>query len=204
MELFKNKKINKLRYLLFISILLIIFNICCTKSKNASHFGNQNTYWGDVTLSEKNYYNNLVNGDMYSILKKQNNEYRKFYSKFNEDEINLNNSTSIKIIREELSDTNQLKINLYSFNKNKKTDSIRFYRNISGNGYGEYNCLSFFDKKNNKIWQINYFPSDFDKSVNIISYSQSSIKPDGTIKKDSLHYLDESLDVVMQDNNLYY
>lgn len=204
MELFKNKKINKLRYLLSTIILLIIFNICCTKNKNSSHPSHQNTYWGDVTLSEKNYYNDLVNSDIYSILKKQNNEYRKSYTKFNEDEINLNNSTSIKIIREELSDTNQLKINLYTFNKNKKTDSIRFYRNISGNGYGEYNCLSFFDKKNNKIWQINYFPSEFDKSVNIISYLESSIKPDGTIKTDSLYYLDESQEIIMQENNLYY
>jgi len=199
MELFK-----KIKYSLLTVILLTIFNICCTKKKNTVFSNQQNSYLGDSTLSEKNYFKTLVHGDTYSILNKKNEKYKKFYSTYDENRISLPNDISIKIIDEKLCSKDNLKINLYTFNKNKKIDSIRFYRNISGKNYEKYNCLSFFDKKNNKIWQINYFPSDFEKSVNIISYLEMSIKPDGTIKKDSLRYLDESLEVIMQDNNLYY
>lgn len=54
--------------------------------------------------------------------------------------------------------------------------------------------------------QIKYFPLNplRGNSIGIVSYTESSINVDGTIKSDSLHYLDESLDVEMEKYNLYY
>lgn len=111
----------------------------------------------------------------------------------------------LKLIKEEqLRNENNLKINLFTFKDGKKIDSIEFYRNISNIGRGLYNCLSYFDKKTNKIWQIKYFYFNEGNSVDIISYKEISISSDGTIQSDLLHYLDESLDVEMEKLNLYY
>ncbi|UCA59708.1 hypothetical protein KB553_22330 [Chryseobacterium rhizoplanae] len=198
-------------YSYFALLLVILISICCkqavdTSSKNTLY--NKNYFVGDSILSNANYFSSLKNGKGYLVLKKQNEEYLKKYSltESNEFDLHLKNNLSIKFIKEKQKDKNLIKVNLFTYINNKKTDSIQFYRNISGDGFGNYNCLSYFNKKTNKIWQIKYFPLNplRGNSVGIVSYTESSISVDGTIKSDSLHYLDESLDVEMENYNLYY
>ncbi|SDI15737.1 hypothetical protein [Chryseobacterium jejuense] len=192
-------------------MLTILVSICCkqavdTSSKNIAH--NRNHFVGDSILANANYFNSLKNGKGYLVLKKQNEEYLKQYSlaENNEHSLPLENNISIKLIKERQTDRNIIKVNLFTYVNNKKADSIQFYRNISGDGFGNYSCLSYFNAKTNKIWQIKYFPLNplRGNSVGIVSYTESSISTDGTIKSDSLHYLDESLDVEMEKYNLYY
>ncbi|MCS4302308.1 MULTISPECIES: hypothetical protein [unclassified Chryseobacterium] len=192
-------------------LLMILVSVCCKKtvdnlSKNAGH--NKNYFSGDSILASPNYFNSLKNkkGDM--VLQQQNEEYLKKYtlSENNESYFPLKDNVSIKLVKEKQIDRSIIKVNLFTYVNNKKTDSIQFYRNISGEGFGNYNCLSYFNAKTNKIWQIKYFPLNplRGNSAGIVSYTESSISPDGTIKSDSLHYLDESLDVEMEKYNLYY
>lgn len=192
-------------------MLTILVSICCkqavdTSSKNIVH--NKNYFVGDSILANENYFNSLKNGKGDLVLKKQNEEYLKQYSLSENEElyITLKNNLSIKLVKEKRTDRSIVKVNLFTYVNNKKTDSIQFYRNISGDGFGNYNCLSYFNAKTNKIWQIKYFPLNplRGNSVGIVSYTESSISTDGTIKSDSLHYLDESLDVEMEKYNLYY
>ncbi|WP_336959506.1 hypothetical protein [Chryseobacterium contaminans] len=201
----------KKTYSSFALFLIILISICCkqavdTSSKNALH--NKNYFVGDSILAKANYFNFLKNrkGDL--VLKNQNEEYLKQYSLSENDElyITLKDNVSIKLVNEKQTDRSIVKVNLFTYVNNKKTDSIQFYRNISGDGFGNYNCLSYFNKKTNKIWQIKYFPLNplRGNSIGIVSYTESSINVDGTIKSDSLHYLDESLDVEMEKYNLYY
>ncbi|WP_456311784.1 hypothetical protein [Pseudomonas shirazensis] len=95
---------------------------------------------------------------------------------------------------------------MYTFFDNKKKDSIEFYRNVDDLKYepSHYTSLSYLDIKNKKIWQIKYFSSPVDKSVGYVVFERSKIKENGKIETDSLYYLDESLDVEMEKNKLYY
>lgn len=192
-------------------LLIILVSVCCKKtvdnsSKNAGH--NKNYFSGDSIIASPNYFNSLKNkkGDL--VLKQQNDEYLKKYtlSENNESYFPLKDNVFIKLVKEKQTDRSIIKVNLFTYVNNKKTDSIQFYRNISGDGFGNYNCLSYFNTKTNKIWQIKYFPLNplRGNSAGIVSYTENSISADGTIKSDSLHYLDESLDVEMEKYNLYY
>ncbi|MDN3694163.1 hypothetical protein QWZ06_18725 [Chryseobacterium tructae] len=192
-------------------LLAILVSVCCKKTvdnsaKNAVH--NKNYFSGDSILASPNYFNSLKNkkGDL--VLQQQNEEYLKKYtlSENNESYFPLKDNVSIKLIKEKQPDRSIVKVNLFTYVNNKKTDSIQFYRNISGDGFDNYNCLSYFNANTNKIWQIKYFPLNplRGNSAGIVSYTENSISADGTIKSDSLHYLDESLDVEMEKYNLYY
>lgn len=79
-------------------------------------------------------------------------------------------------------------------------------RNISGDEFAKYNCLSYFNTKTKKIWQIKYFPLNplRGNATGIVSYTISSIKSAGIIETDSIYYLDESLDTAMDKYHLYY
>ncbi|REC60666.1 hypothetical protein DRF65_19680 [Chryseobacterium pennae] len=198
-------------YSYFALLFTILISICCkqaveSSSKNVTY--NKDYFVGDTILASPNYFNSLKNkkGDL--VLQQQNEEYLKKYtlSENNESYFPLKDNVSIKLVKEKQTDRSIIKVNLFTYVNNKKTDSIQFYRNISGEGFGNYNCLSYFNAKTNKIWQIKYFPLNplRGNSAGIVSYTESSISPDGTIKSDSLHYLDESLDVEMEKNNLYY
>ncbi|WP_160139942.1 hypothetical protein [Chryseobacterium sp. c4a] len=194
----------------FSSLLIIFVGICCKQSKNPLPGRNQisDPFFGDPILAKNNYFETLVKGNDKLFLKKQNAKYLKEYSKFGDNELSYTsqNTISFKFVKVKLVDKENVKVNLITYLGSKKVDSIQFYRNISGNEFGTYNCLSYFDKKTNKIWQIKYFPSNpiRGNSVGIVSYKKSSITSDGTIKSDSLYYLDESLDVEMDKYNLYY
>lgn len=195
--------------LIFFPILIFVFGICCKQSENSLSIGENkivNHYFGDSILSKNNYFETLVKSNDQSFLKKQNEKYLKMYSHFKNDSYSLSQGISIKLIREELPDESNIKVNLFTYKGKEKIDSIQFYRNISGDGFGLYNCLSYFDKKTNKIWQIKYFPSNPSRSnsVGIVSYTESSLTSDGKFKSNSLHYLDESLEVEMEKYNLYY
>ena len=192
----------------FFALLVIFFGICCKQSKNTLPHGNQisNIFFGDSELAKKYYFKTLVAGNEVFLLKKQNEKYQKVYFNFKDYSYSLSKDITIKLIKEVLPNKKNVKINLYTYRGKDKIDSVQFYRNISGEGFGKYNCLSYFDKKTNKIWQIQYFPSNplRDDSSGIISYSENNITFDGRIKSDSLHYLDESLDAEMEKYNLYY
>jgi len=92
------------------------------------------------------------------VLKKLNEKYLERYSELESNEFYMSykNSISIKFLKEKQKDKNNVKIIFFTYVKNKKVDSIQFYRNFSGDGFGKYNCLSFLDFKNNKIWQLKY------------------------------------------------
>lgn len=192
-------------------MLIIILSIGCKQIKNTSFKTESQShihFLGDSILAGLNYFSSLKNGKGDLVLKKQNAEYLSKYSltENNEFYLHLKNNLSIKLVKEKRTDRNIVKVNLFTYVNDKKTDSTQFYRNISGDGFGNYNCLSYFNAKTNKIWQIKYFPLNTlrGNSAGIVSYTESSISADGTIKSDSLHYLDESLDVEMQNYNLYY
>ncbi|MBP2615889.1 hypothetical protein [Chryseobacterium jejuense] len=140
-------------------ILTISVSICRkqaidTSPKNVIH--NKSHFVGDSILANANYFNSLKNGKGYLILKKQNEEYLKQYSLAENNELSLplENNISIKLIKEKQTDRNTVKVNLFTYLNNKKTDSMQFYRNISGDGFGNYNCLSYFNKKTNKIFSL--------------------------------------------------
>lgn len=201
----------KKTYIFSVLLLLIILSIACKQIKNTplkTESQNHLYFSGDSILASPNYFNSLKNkkGDL--VLQQQNEEYLKKYtlSENNESYFPLKDNVSIKLVKEKQTDKSIIKVNLFTYVNNKKTDSMQFYRNISGEGFGNYNCLSYFNAKTNKIWQIKYFPLNplRGNSAGIVSYTENSISADGTIKSDSLHYLDESLDVEMEKYNLYY
>lgn len=195
--------------LIFSPILIFILGICCKQSKNSLSINEnkiENHFFGDSILSKNNYFETLVKGNDKSFLKKQNEKYLTIYSHFKNDSSFISEDISIKLIKEELHDENNIKVNLFTYKGKEKVDSIQFYRNISGEGFGTYNCLSYYNKQTNKIWQIKYFPLNPLRAnlVGIVSYTESSFTSDGKFKLDSLHYLDESLDLEMEKYNLYY
>jgi len=156
-------------------------------------------------LNKINYFKEIAFDKGFSTLEHQNFIYLKEFSNFNKIEFKSStlDNINLKIINENSNKNKEIKVNFYTYKNGIKIDSIAFYRNISGHGYGKYNCLSYFDKNTSKIWQINYFPFKNDQSF-IVSYSESNITSEGKIKLDSLHYLDESLEVEMENYNLNY
>lgn len=199
---------GKIFYLL--SIFLIIFSgVCCKQNMpniNKTDTTTSSVFWGDSTLAKENYFKTVASEHGSSILKKQNNLYLKKYSDYNSTDsksTNLN-AISVQLLKQSSSSSKEFKVNFFTYDNGKKIDSLDFYRNISGDGFGEYNCLSYFDQKNNRLWQIKYFPSKGKDPSYIISYSKSSITSDGKIEQDSLYYLDESLEEEMDKYNLYY
>ena len=196
-------------YSYFILLLTILISICCKQATDISSkrvTQNKNYFVGDSTLANTNYFNSIKYKKGYLVLKKQNEEYLKKYSLAENNEFNLSleNNISVKIVKEKHGDKNEVKVNLFTFINNKKADSIQFYRNIPQSELGLYNCMSYLNTKTGKIWQIKNFHSKNDKEVNIISYTEKIISSDGSIKSDSIHYLDESLDVKLDELNLYY
>ncbi|WP_394773622.1 hypothetical protein [Flavobacterium sp.] len=105
-----------------------------------------------------------------------------------------------------MSKEKKYRIVLYTLIENEKKDSIEFYRNVDDLKYepSNYTCLSYLDLKVKNIWQLKYFSSPVDKSVGYIIYEKKKIMENGKIETDSLFYLDESLDVEMEKNKLYY
>jgi hypothetical protein len=201
----KNSKL----YYLFSTFLIIFSGVCCKQNK--SNISQTNTltkdlFWGDSMLAKKSYFKAITFEKEFSILEKQNKKYLREFSYFNKNNLkstNLNN-VLLKLVKENSNNIKEVKVNLYTYKNGKKTDSLDFYRNISRDDFGRYNCMSYFDQKHHKIWQIKYFPSIGKEPSNIISYSESTINSNGKIKLDSLHYIDESLDVEMDKYNLYY
>jgi len=169
----------------------------------------RNIFSGDSILAIKNYFEHLTDDDKgYLILKKQNESYQNHYANFiNTDSLQFSsNNIQFKLEKQFLSNEKNYRIVLYTLIDNKKRDSIEFYRNVNDLRYepGSYTSLSYLDLKNKKIWQIKYFSSRVDKSVGYILYAKNKVMENGKIETDSLYYLDESLDVEMEKENLYY
>ncbi|WP_172426973.1 hypothetical protein, partial [Flavobacterium sp. ACN2] len=89
---------------------------------------------------------------------------------------------------------------LYTLLNDKKKDSIEFYRSTVDKEIPNYTCLSYLDVKNNKIWQLKYFATD----TEIILYMNNDVKKDGSIKRDSLYFLDESKEAKMDTYKLFW
>jgi len=169
----------------------------------------RNIFSGDSILAMKNYFEHLTDDDKgYLILKKQNESYQNHYANFiNTDSLQFSShNIQFKLEKQFLSNEKNYRIVLYTLIDNKKRDSIEFYRNVNDLKYepGSYTSLSYLDLKNKKIWQIKYFSSRVDKSVGYILYAKNKVMENGKIETDLLYYLDESLDVEMEKQNLYY
>lgn len=192
--------------------LIAIFIICCAVSKNkSSQKENQisSCFLGDQIIARKGYFANLSTTNKgYSVLNKQNELYQKNYSDFKNNIITQFKvkNVKLKIEKQFLKSKRKYRIVLYTFNGNKKKDSIEFYRNVDDLKYepSNYTCLSYLDVKDKKIWQIKYFSSSVNNSVGYVLYKRDKIMDNGKIEADSLYYLDESLDVEMEKNKLYY
>ncbi|KUJ60003.1 hypothetical protein AR687_20495 [Flavobacteriaceae bacterium CRH] len=168
----------------------------------------ENVFSGDSTLGSERYFDNLTDDKGYLVLKKQNDLYQKKYSNFKNSkfpQIISTDRAKLKFEKQFINET-KYRIVLYTFIDNRKKDSIEFYRNVEDLKYepSHYTSLSYLDIKNKKIWKIKYFSSPVDKSVGYILYERSKIIENGKIETDSLYYLDESLDVEMEKNKLYY
>ncbi|WP_264551510.1 hypothetical protein [Flavobacterium sp. N2038] len=173
------------------------------------YISGENVFLGDSTLAVKNYFNNLTDNTGYLTLKKQNDVYLNNYLDFRNNKIPQifsNGNAKLKLEKQSIIDKTKYRIVLYSFINDKKIDSIEFYRNVSHleNEPSNYTCLSYLDLKNRKVWQIKYFSSSVDKSVNYILYERNKIMENGKIETDSLYYLDELQDVQMGKYKLYY
>jgi len=209
MEAFKRKKIVQNSLFFFVFFLWVLFSISCKKNHLLNRINDKKTHYffGDSTMSQSNYFNLVTGENGYTILKKQNKLYQQKYfdsEKGNLPEIKKGNLT-IRLLKMKSSDKNS-KVILYTFKDDKKIDSLQFYRSSDNIRYPSdvYTCLSHFDIKTNKIRQVRYFSYDKDRQWDIVSYKQSTILPNGNIKKDSLYYLDESLEVEMEKHHLYY
>lgn len=167
----------------------------------------ENVFSGDSTLGSKKYFDHLTDDKGYSILKKQNDLYQKEYLDFMNSKLPqiISNNTKLQFEKQFINET-KYRIVLYTFFDNKKKDSIEFYRNVDDLKYepSHYTSLSYLDIKNKKIWQIKYFSSPVDKSIGYVLYERSKVMENGKIETDSIYYLDESLDVEMYKNKLYY
>jgi hypothetical protein len=181
---------------------VIIFGISCKYEKKIPPEHNQN-YFGNENIAKMSYFKEITGKSGYDILKKQNDRYSAFYVNFK----NTNDSKAgiFRFKKQSLDDKKNYRIVLYTFVNNIKKDSLEFYRNSIDSDYepSDFTCVSYLDLKTNKVWQLKYFSSATDRSVNFVSYQKSSII-NGVIKSDSLYYLDESLDVEMDKRNLYY
>lgn len=187
--------------------------LCCRQNKNlsfdANSLKNPSLFVGDSIMKKQNFFINIASKKGTSILKNINKKYLKNFSKFYKSNLKLSKfeNITIKVVKQSSSNLNEIKVNFFTYKNDKKVDSIQFYRNIEGDGYGTYNCLSYYDSKKNKIWQLEYFPvtpNPKGDSPGIISFSKMSINSEGKIKSDSLFYLDEYLEVERGNYGLYY
>ncbi|GAA3767894.1 hypothetical protein [Flavobacterium ginsengiterrae] len=215
-------------------IILVLIIVSCKKEKNKSFLNTEkkvqtndslmilndkvldvnyelldNIFLGDSILETKNYFQNLTDTTGYTLLKKQNELYLKNYLDFinnNIPQIGSDRNIKLKFEKQLFKNKDEYRIVLYSFLNNKKVDSLEFYRNATHLEYepSNYTNLSYLNLKNGKIWQIKYFSSPVDKSVGYIFYGRKKILESGKVETDSLCYLDESLDVEMEKNKLYY
>lgn len=158
-----------------------------------------NNFFGDSTigLGKEKYFKSITKQDGSSVLEKQNNLYKSRFSSF--EKSNVINA-KYQLVKQILKSKNDYRIILYTLLNDKKKDSIEFYRSTVDKEIPNYTCLSYLDVKNNKIWQLKYFATD----TEIILYMNNDVKKDGSIKRDSLYFLDESQDVKMDKYNLYY
>lgn len=168
----------------------------------------ENVFSGDSTLSIKKYFDDLTDDKGYLTLKKQNDLYQKKYLNFKNSklpQIVFTDNAKLKFEKQFINEI-EFRIVLYTFIDNKKKDSIEFYRNVDDLKYepSHYNTLSYLDIKNKKIWQIKYFSSQVDKSVGYVSYVRDKVMENGKIEMDTIYYLDESLDVEIYKQKLYY
>jgi hypothetical protein len=180
-----------------------VFNLCQIMKKQDHDF-----FVGESVIGTDSYFDNLTEGKGYSILTKQNEFYQKNYAGFlNTDIYQLSSgNVNFKFEKQFLNSEKKYRIVLYTYFNSKKKDSIEFFRNVDDLEYepSHYTCLSYLDLKNKKIWQMKYFSSTADKSIGYILYKKNKIMENGKIETDSLFYLDESLDVEMEKNKLYY
>jgi len=180
----------KSKLLIFITSLILF---CLPKTNNV--------FLGDskISLGHEKYFKNLVRTKGYIILKDQNNKYKNAYAKFDKSELINSNSKNLKfkLIKKYLN--KDYRIVLYTYLNGKKRDSTEFYRNSNDHKLQNYTCMSYLDLKENKIWKIEYFSQG-----EIIFYGSDKINIDGSIETDSIYFLDESLDALMQNYNLYY
>lgn len=192
---------------LFCFGLLTKLFVQCTPNKNSAVDRRNNVFIGDPKLGggDLAYFSSITKPGGAQILHDQNTIYQNHFAKYQLERISLERSAcSVELVKALGSTQENMQVHLFTFVNNKKMDSVQFYSNISGDGYGAYNCLSYFDPKSAKIWQIKYFPSKANKTADIISYSAHKIDVDGTIKLDSLYYLDEAWDAEMEKYQLYY
>lgn len=189
----------------FLSITTIFVALSCNNNQQKQI--TDIPFLGDPSLSLKNYFKKLSTEEGEEILREKNGRYLNEYTNYKNVSLSLGKNISIKIIKEKSLDINKIKVNLYTFKEGEKIDSIGFYRNISGDEFGLYNCLSYLSKMENKIWQVKYFPTSPNPrsySPGIISYVEMRIDSEGKIKSDSFLYLDEYLDAEMEKYSLYY
>jgi len=195
----------KTKFLLAIFLVIILFS--CKKNNRLIEKHNKDVFLGDSIIMENNYFQNLSEVNGYSILSMQNKLYQKKYSNFkNSDVSQLKDNINFKFEKQYVNKGDKYRIVLYTLIHNTKKDSFEFYRNVNDLKYepSNYTSLSYLDLKHSKIWQIKYFSSPVDKSVGYILYAKNKILENGKIETDSPYYLDESLDVEMEKNKLYY
>ncbi|TDO94966.1 hypothetical protein [Flavobacterium sp. 245] len=195
----------KTKSLLVIFLVIILFS--CKKNNGLSEKQNKEVFLGDSIIMENNYFHNLNEANGYSILSTQNKLYQKKYSNFKYRNVSqLKDNIKFKFEKQFINKGKKYRIVLYTLINNIKKDSIEFYKNVKDLHHepSNYTSLSYLDLKHNEIWQIKYFSSSVDKSVGYILYAKNKILENGKIETDSLYYLDESLDVEMEKNKLYY
>jgi hypothetical protein len=202
----------KNRFLFTIFLTIVLFGFSCKKANNSfvkrNNFTseqNNDIFLGDSIIIKKKYFENLSKAKGYSILKTQNALYEKNYLNFEKNSIKTNN-IDFKFEKQLIKGGKKYRIVMYTFVANTKKDSIEFYRNVDDLKYepSNFTSLSYLDLRDKKIWQIKYFSSPVDKSVGYVLFERSKINENGKIESDSLYYLDESLDVEMEKNNLYF
>ncbi|MCM0666441.1 hypothetical protein [Flavobacterium tyrosinilyticum] len=158
-----------------------------------------NVFLGDSTigLGKEKYFKSITKQDGSSVLEKQNNLYKSRFSSF--EKSNVINA-KYQFVKQILKSKNDYRIILYTLLNDKKKDSIEFYRSTVDKEIPNYTCLSYLDVKNNKIWQLKYFATD----TEIILYMNNDVKKDGSIKRDSLYFLDESKEAKMDTYKLFW
>jgi len=186
------------------TIFLIIFlEASCKKDNKQSQ---TNYFWGDSTMAKSDYFNSIKGENGYDILKQQNELYSKKIIPGNKDlGVIRKGKLTINLVAKK-TENKDVNVMLYTIMNDKKMDSIQFYRYSENIRYpaDQYFCLSYFDDKTNKIWQTKYFTFDKEKLLEIAALKEAIILPNGTIKENNLHFLDESLEEEIQKHHLSY
>jgi hypothetical protein len=196
---------NRLSFLII--FLVILFSLSCKQSESSFIKQNQNNFLGNQTLSKNSYFESITESKGYIRLKDQNTLYENTYTKIKSSDVFQFQTGHIKYKFEKqlLNTKENYRVVLYTLIDNKKKDSIIFYTKENDLKYEfkGYTCMSYLNLKTNKLWQIKYLSYSHNDSVGIVSYEENSVLANGTIQSDSLHFLDESLDVEIEKNNLY-